>query len=177
MKKRRRKCLFILIGLFGLFILLFQGEDSVQAKDPDYPTKPINIYIGFPPGGTTDVMTRAATAAATKHLGQPFVVINKIGGASTLAVKAVMDARPDGYNLGITSGAAPFIAPHSGECLYQDLSALRWIMNFSMDVHFVMVRNDSPWKTWEFQVPYCPCAIGRYPNRVNSTFARGNHLW
>ena len=49
MKKKARKML-VVMGLIGSLIFLFQSIDSVSAKDPDYPTKPITCYIAFGAG-------------------------------------------------------------------------------------------------------------------------------
>jgi hypothetical protein len=65
------KRILIIFGVIGLFIFLFQSNDFAEAKDPDYPTKPITFYIGFGAGGATDLASRAFVEAAGKHLGQP----------------------------------------------------------------------------------------------------------
>ena len=72
------------------------GFSSAQA---DYPEKPINMIIGFPAGGGTDLAGRALATELQDILGQPVVVVNKPGAASMVAAGEVANARPDGYTV------------------------------------------------------------------------------
>jgi len=148
MKKEVKKILGI-IGLIELCIFLFQNVGVAIAKDPDYPTKPINFNIAFSAGGPTDLPTRALLEAASKHLGQPFIPINKPGAGGTLAIMSVVTAKPDGYTLGTISAPNAFVAPYSEDCPYKDLNGLTMIMNFGKYVLPVSVKYDAPWKTWK----------------------------
>ena len=94
MKKKVGRIFVIGIVLSWMFV--FQGIDLAEAKDPDYPTKPITFYIGYSAGGTTDVSARAITEATSKYLGQPIIPINKPGAGGALGSMAVMNAKPDG---------------------------------------------------------------------------------
>ena len=98
---KKVKKVFIVIGFMALGVFLFHGMDLAVAKDPDYPTKPINYYIAFGVGGTTDLTSRAFGDATSKYLGQPFVHINRPGAGGTLTAMATMSGKPDGYSLGI----------------------------------------------------------------------------
>lgn len=65
----------------------------------DYPSRPVHVLVGFPPGGTADIAARLISQALSDHLGQQFVVENRPGAASNLAAEAVARATPDGYVL------------------------------------------------------------------------------
>lgn len=69
---------------------------SAQAA---WPTKPVRVVCGYPPGGSTDVVARAYSEFLSRHFGQPFVVENKGGGSGTVGALDVKQARPDGYTL------------------------------------------------------------------------------
>ena len=69
------------------------------AQPPARPSKPIRLVVGFPAGGTTDVMARVAGAALSKSLGQPVVVDNKPGASGNLGVMETSKAAPDGHTL------------------------------------------------------------------------------
>ncbi|MDR6860911.1 tripartite tricarboxylate transporter substrate binding protein [Variovorax guangxiensis] len=76
------------------------GPALAQAR---YPTKPITLLVGFPPGGSTDFIGRLVAQKLTEVLGQPVVVDNKGGANGLLAANAVAAAAPDGYTLLLTS--------------------------------------------------------------------------
>lgn len=64
-----------------------------------YPTRPVRMLVGFPAGGTADLLTRMIGEWLQDRLGQPFVVENRPGAATNLATQAVVDAAADGYTL------------------------------------------------------------------------------
>ena len=65
----------------------------------DYPTRPVRILVGFPPGAATDIVARLVAQSLSERLGQQFIVENKPGAASNLAAETVARATPDGYTL------------------------------------------------------------------------------
>lgn len=86
---------------FGATLALAQ-----PAAAQDYPTKPVRIIIAFKAGGAVDTVARAVGAALQQSLGQPFVVDYRPGGATNIAVKALIDAPPDGHTLMLTANNA-----------------------------------------------------------------------
>src|SRR4029077_17413900 len=56
----------------------------------DYPTRPVRIIVGFPPGGPTDIFARLISEWVSKRLGQAFIVENRPGAGSTIGVVAVV---------------------------------------------------------------------------------------
>lgn len=64
-----------------------------------YPTKPITLVVGFPPGGGADNVARNFSDALSRELGQPVIIDNKAGAGTTIAAGAVARAAPDGYTL------------------------------------------------------------------------------
>ena len=86
-------------------ILSFAAASAVspviagRASAASYPTRPVRVLVGFPPGGGADVLTRTMTEWLQSRLGQPFVVENRPGAATNLATEAVVRAPADGYTL------------------------------------------------------------------------------
>src|SRR5262245_42283011 len=69
------------------------------ARAQAYPSRPLRMIIGYPPGGSADITARLTGQWLTDRLGQPVVVENKPGAATNLATEAVVRATPDGYTL------------------------------------------------------------------------------
>ena len=64
-----------------------------------YPSKPVRIIIGNPPGSVVDVTIRPVAEELTRRMGQPVIVENRPGANSRIGAKAVVGASPDGYTL------------------------------------------------------------------------------
>jgi len=71
---------------------------AAQAQG-SFPTQPIRMIVGFPPGGISDVVARAVANEASTVLGQTIVVENRPGAGTTIASDVVARAKPDGYTL------------------------------------------------------------------------------
>jgi len=69
------------------------------ANAQDYPAKPIQLVVGFPPGGPTDIVGRVIAEQLSKQLQQSVVVVNKGGAGGTVAAAFVAGQKPDGYTL------------------------------------------------------------------------------
>ena len=65
----------------------------------DYPTRPVRILVGFPPGGAADIIARTIGQWLSQRFRQQFVVENRPGVATNIATEAVVQAPPDGYTL------------------------------------------------------------------------------
>src|SRR3954451_4279837 len=69
------------------------------AHAEQYPTKPIRLVVGFPPGGSGDFIARNISEDLYKRLGQPIIVDNRPGAGSNIAAEIVARANPDGYTV------------------------------------------------------------------------------
>jgi tripartite-type tricarboxylate transporter receptor subunit TctC len=65
----------------------------------DYPSRPVRIMIGFPPGGAADITARIISQWLTERLGQQVIVENRPGAATNIAIQAAIASPPDGYTL------------------------------------------------------------------------------
>jgi tripartite-type tricarboxylate transporter receptor subunit TctC len=72
---------------------------AVPAGAADYPTRQPHIIVGYPPGGSTDIVARLIANWLSKRLGQQFIVENRAGAGNNLGTEAVVRAKPDGYTL------------------------------------------------------------------------------
>jgi len=110
------------------FLRLAAGAAAVPAlmrgaAAADYPTRPVHIVVGFPPGLATDIASRLIGQALSQRMGQQFVVDNRPGAGGNIAAETVVRASPDGYTL---LGAS--VANTVNATLYRNLS-----FNFSRD--------------------------------------------
>ena len=78
---------------------------TVAAHAQSYPNKPVKIVVGYAAGGAVDLVARSVGQGLQTSLGQPFVVENKPGAGTNIAVKSVIDAPADGYTLMLAANA------------------------------------------------------------------------
>ena len=76
-----------------------------------YPSRPVTLIIPFPPGGSTDIVGRIAADGLAKELGQGFVVDKRGGAGGAIGAKAIADAAPDGYTLGVATVSTHVVNP------------------------------------------------------------------
>jgi tripartite-type tricarboxylate transporter receptor subunit TctC len=82
------------------------------AAAENYPTRPIRLYVAFPPGGAADIVARLVAQPLSARLGQPVVVENKPGSGGNIAGELTARAAPDGYSLLIGPDNLFTINPH-----------------------------------------------------------------
>jgi len=118
-----------------------------SARAQNYPTRPVRIVVGYPPGGVTDIIARLIAPWLSQRLGQQFVVENRPGASSNIAVEMVLRAAPDGAMLFLVSATNAYNATlyeHLNFNLNRDMAP---VASIGRDA-FVMVVNPSlPAKT------------------------------
>ena len=80
-------------------LLLSFALASFTCTAQDYPTRPVRLLVGFPPGGAMDAVARVLSPKLAEALGQQFVVDNRAGAAGAIAADALVKAPADGYTL------------------------------------------------------------------------------
>ena len=93
MKLRRRQFLFLSAGAAALPAM------SQLARAQPYPSRPVRILVGFPPGGPSDILARLIGQRLSERLGQSFIIENRPGASGNIATEAVTRAPPDGHTL------------------------------------------------------------------------------
>src|SRR5262245_10720637 len=99
MKLPRRNLLHLAAGAAALPAI------SRIARAQAYPTRPVRLIVGSPPGGVVDLYARLIGQRLSERLGQPFIIENRAGAGGNIGAEAVVRAAPDGYTLlQITAG-------------------------------------------------------------------------
>ena len=137
------------------------------ARGAEYPTRPVKIIIPYSAGGVSDLTWRSMSDTIAKSLGQPLIIENKAGGGTTLGTTVVAAAKPDGYTVGhLTMGT--FI----NNCLsydvsYDPLKSFSYVAGVAYYAQSIIVKPDSPWKTWDEFVEYSK----KNPNTIRMGFS------
>lgn len=101
-------------ALKRLVVAFLVGIAPVSAaKAADYPTKPVRLVVGQPPGGPTDIAARVYSDKMRALLGQPMLVENKPGAASQISIQLVAKSEPDGYTTlfgGLGLASLPYLS-------------------------------------------------------------------
>src|SRR5712672_1517410 len=162
MKLPRRRFLHLAAGAAssaaaGVFTLPVSSRiASAQA----FPSRPLRCLVGYAAGGGTDIFVRLFGTLLSERLGQPFIIENRAGAASNLAIEAVVRAPADGYTLIGTDAAAAINAT-----LYDNLS-----FNFVRDIAVVgitrgpmlmLVHPSVPAKTVPEFIAYAKASPGK----------------
>src|SRR3954454_20248816 len=110
--------------------------------------KPIEVVIGFAPGGGTEVMARKLLPFVKKRLdGMPrFVVLNKPGAGGEIAFTSIARAAPDAYSMGVVNVPGYNFLPMTRKTQYT-MDEIRLVARVVDDPGVIVVRNDSPCTT------------------------------
>lgn len=81
------------------------------AQAQTWPTKPIKIWVGYPPGGVADIMARSVAQLMSESLGQPVVVESRAGANGNVAADSVAKSPADGYTLAMVSTGIESVNP------------------------------------------------------------------
>jgi tripartite-type tricarboxylate transporter receptor subunit TctC len=122
---------------------------TIARADGDYPNRTVRLVIPWPPGASADAFLRVMAEQTGKRLGQSMVPDNKPGANGSLSGVALKDARPDGYTLGQIHTGTFRAALMTDKPAYDPLNDFSYIIQLSGSVHGIVVRTDSPYKTFE----------------------------
>ena len=128
----------------------FCGLAATGALAQDFPSKPIQMIVPFPPGGVADLTGRPTALAMEKVLKQPVLVVNRPGAGGATGTAQVAKATPDGYTLlmGLSSVSIfPVSDRINGKTPAYEMRELAPVALVSSDPTVLVVRGDGPYKT------------------------------
>lgn len=136
---------------------------ALPVEAQEFPTKPVTLIVPWPPGGATDVVSRAMADSASKHLGQPIVIDNKAGASGTLgAVTLASTAKPDGYTIAqlpITVFRLPVMKDK--KVSWDPFKDFTYIVHMTGYTFTIGVKSDSKFKVWKDVVDFAKANPGK----------------
>jgi len=101
------KAATVLAGVLAMSL----ATGTVASAQDSYPSRTITVVVPFPPGGSSDTVTRAVSSKVAEVLKQPVVIENRGGGGGVVAAVAVKQAPPDGYTLLLANNGLFAVTP------------------------------------------------------------------
>jgi tripartite-type tricarboxylate transporter receptor subunit TctC len=161
------------LAVLGLITNLLS---PAHAQGDQWPSRPIKLIVGYPPGGTTDIAARLLAVDLSKKIGQQVIVENKPGAGGTVAATFVVRSAPDGYTLLMAASPEVSIAPIIFKSLQYD--PIKDLVPISLvgQVPFLLVIHPAvPAKNLSEFIDYAKANPGKlnYSSFGNNT---SNHL-
>ena len=127
-----------------------------------YPSKPIKLIVGFPPGGGIDFTARTIQAGLEAALGQPVVIEYKAGAGGVIAATELTRAAPDGYTL-LVANTGPFaIAPYlQAKKPYDPVAQFSYVGQIAESAYIAATRADHPAKDLKQFVDWAKANAGK----------------
>lgn len=136
------RCMAAIVSLAGLICV----APSIAAAQT-YPNRPIRLLHGFAAGGAADTMARIVSDSLSKRLGQPVLVEAKPGAGGNLAADAVARSAPDGYTIGLVTGAHAISGALYKQLAYSPTDSFDMLSTMVYYALVIAVRADHKAKT------------------------------
>lgn len=163
------------LRLASVLLGLASAHASTARAAETYPSRPIKLLVGFPPGGPTDIIGRVIADDLAKELGQPVIVENRGGAGGVIAASALATAKPDGYTLMVAVESAQTRAlALNGTLAYDQEKSFTFIRKVAEQHSIVVVNPNVPVKTLAELIAYAKA----HPGELNTggTFATSSHI-
>ena len=157
----RQTCL---ASLFAFSICTFGAMSGKVLALEKFPTRPIQIIVPAPAGGSLDIGIRILQPPLSTLLGVPLIIVNRAGASGVVGMSAVASAIPDGYTLAATSSSTLTVVHLTSPDLKYSNRDFIPIGNYAVDVGVIVVRADAPWKTLDDLIDYAR----KHPGQLTS---------
>ncbi len=134
---------------YACFLGMLSGFATLcgPARAADYPNEPIQLVVGFAPGGSGDLVARLVASALTNTLSEPVIVENKPGAHTAIAANYVAHARPDGYTLLLYTSALAY--PIHTQVYFDPIKSFEPIMELAEQPSVLVVSSTLPVKRFQ----------------------------
>lgn len=137
------------------------ASTSMAVQAADYPTKPVNLVVGYSAGGATDRVARIIARELTSQTGQPFIVENRPGANSNIAAAYVAGQEPDGYTIFVGSVANTISRSLYSNLQYDLLKDLKPIVLLTTISNILVVHPDLPVNSVKEYIEYAKANPGK----------------
>lgn len=134
---------------------------AVHAQEK-FPSKPITWIVGYAAGGNADTRSRQVAKGMSEVLGVPIIVDNKPGAGANVGTAAIINAKPDGYTIGMGNFAPLAVNQSLFKSLPFAAADATPVMLIEKGPLILMVKNDAPFKTVKDIVAAAKAAPGKY---------------
>jgi len=156
------------------FLCLATGAAALPALpriawSQTYPTRPVRLLVGYPPGGSLDFIARQMGQWLSERLDQPFIIENRPGAGSNIAAEVVVRAPPDGHTLLLVFSANAINATLYRNMKFNFIRDITPVASIARVPNIMVVNPSVPAKT----VPEFIAYAKANPGRIN--FATGGN--
>jgi len=145
------------------FALLGLVAATLTANAQSYPSRPVRWIVGYPAGGSTDILARLVGARLSERLGQQFVIENKPGAGNNIGTGEVARAAPDGYTILLVNPANAINATLYVNLNFNFLRDIAPVAGIARVPNVMTVNPDVPAKTVAEFIDY----VKANPGKVN----------
>jgi tripartite-type tricarboxylate transporter receptor subunit TctC len=129
----------------------------------DYPTRPVRFVVGYPAGGSTDIIARLIGQRLSERIGQQFIIENKPGAGNNIGTETVARADPDGYTVLLVNPANFINASLYANLNFNFIRDIAPVASFLRVPNVMTVPKDVPAKTVAEFIAY----VKTNPGKVN----------
>lgn len=140
-----------------------------------YPNRPIRWVVGYPPGGTTDVLARLVAEPLGKRLGQQVYIENRPGAGNNIGTETVVNADPDGYTILLVNPANGINATLYKKLNFTFVSDIAPVAGITRSPNIMEVTPTLPVKTVAEFIAYCKANPGKV-NMASSGLGTSVHM-
>ena len=155
----------------GALSLLGTGASLAQT----YPARPIRWVVGYPPGGTTDVLARLVAEPLGRRLGQQVYIENRPGAGNNIGTEAVVNAEPDGYTVLLVNPANGINATLYKRLNFNVVRDIAPVAMITRSPNVMVVTSSLPVRTVAEFIAYCKANPGKV-NMASSGLGTSVHM-
>jgi tripartite-type tricarboxylate transporter receptor subunit TctC len=136
----------LLTGVVFLALIAVVATAQDASKDT-YPSRPVHIFVPYPPGGAVDIVARTLGDELSRRWGQTVVVENRPGAGGVIAEQALVQSPPDGYTLILVASGHSLLGHFYNNLPYDTFKDFTPISLVGSSPNILLVSADSPFKT------------------------------